>query len=264
MKKTLSLLLLSLLLPLSSCVSSKKVQTNELPFAKVYTAAWMQRSAEYEALCYQAFNGARFYLQQSLELQQEDSKPLAIVTDIDETVLDNSPNAVHLGLQGKLFEPDAWTQWCDMAAADTVPGALMFLKEASAAGVEIFYISNRKEREREGTLRNLQNFGFPNADNRHLILKSDTSNKDERRAKVLEEYEVIIYMGDQLTDFPGYNHMSEVERSAQAIVDTPYFGGHFILLPNPNYGEWESALFNFRRLSPEEQTQVIKSTAKGY
>lgn len=264
MKKLVPLFLLSILLPLSSCVSTKSVQTTELSFAKVYTAAWMQRSAEYEALCYQAFNGARQYLQQSLELRQENDKPLAIITDIDETVLDNSPNAVYLGLQGKLFDSEAWTKWCAMAAADTVPGALAFLKEAANAGVEIFYVSNRKEIERDGTLRNLQKFGFPNADNQHLVLRSNTGNKDERRAKILEVYHVIIYMGDQLTDFPGYNNFSETERSTQAIVDTPYLGGHFILLPNPNYGEWEKALFQYRRLTPEEQTKVIKSVAKGY
>lgn len=253
-----------MLLLLSSCGAQRGVAEKELAFAKVYTAAWMQRSAEYEALCYQAFNGARLYLDQALALSQEGDKPLAIITDIDETVLDNSPNAVHQGLKGEFFDPAEWTRWCDMAVADTVPGAPAFLKYAAGEGVEIFYITNRKNEEREGTLRNLQRYDFPFADNDHLLLKGDTSNKDLRREQVLKDFDVVIYMGDQLTDFPGYKTKSEEQRSKVARDDMGNFGTIYIVLPNPNYGEWEGALFEGRRLDPKAQVEVIKRRAKKY
>lgn len=224
----------------------------------------MQRSAEYDALCFQAFNSARVYLNQSLALEQEDAKPLAIVTDVDETILDNSPNAVHQGKKGELFEPSEWTNWVNRVEADTIPGALSFLQYAADNGVEVFYITNRSEHERQGTLLNLQKFGFPNADNEHLLLKGDTSNKDDRRAQVLSRYEVVIYMGDQLTDFPGYYKSSEGERNAQAQKDSHNFGGMYIVLPNPNYGEWESALSGYKRLDKKQQSELIKAKAKGY
>lgn len=253
-----------LMILLSACGVQKGNVESELPFAKVYTAIWMQRAAEYEALCYQAFNGAKLYLDQTLALAEEGGLPLAIVTDIDETVLDNSPNAVHQGLRGELFDSEEWTRWCAMAEADTIPGALSFLRYAAEEGVEIFYITNRNERERQGTLANLQKYDFPFADDDHLLLKSETSNKDARREQVLKEYDVIIYIGDQLTDFPGYYHASESQRSVKAREDKGQFGGMYILLPNPNYGEWETALFEGHRLTPQQQVDVIKREAKGY
>lgn len=254
----------SLFLLLASCASQRKIAPTELPFAKVYTATWMQRSAEYQALCYQAFNCAKLQLDQSLSLKQEDTKPLAIVTDIDETILDNSPNAVFQGLQGELFSPQEWTNWVNLVAADTIPGARSFLQYAADNGVEVFYITNRNEEEREGTLLNLKKFSFPFANDAHLLLKGNTSNKDERRSEVLSRFEVVMYIGDQLTDFPGYYKASEKDREQFTKRDAQQFGRAFIILPNPNYGEWEAALSGYQKLDTKQQVELIKERSKGY
>ena len=73
-----------------------------------------------------------------------------------------APYEVHQTLQGKGYESDSWYEWSAMIKADTVPGALNFLKYASTKGIEIFYVTNRGERERDFTLKNLQKFNFPN------------------------------------------------------------------------------------------------------
>src|SRR4051812_33137513 len=59
---------------------------------------YTQKSAEYRALAYQAFNTARVQLDADLDKKNlkklpkaERKMPRAIVVDIDETVLDNSP-----------------------------------------------------------------------------------------------------------------------------------------------------------------------------
>src|SRR5262245_8690291 len=57
---------------------------------------FMQKAAEYRALCFQAFNWARRTLEDdektSKKLPKAQRKmPRAVVVDIDETVLDNSP-----------------------------------------------------------------------------------------------------------------------------------------------------------------------------
>ena len=62
-----------------------------------------------------------------------------------------------------------------------MPGALSFLKYASSKGIEIFYVTNRSEKERDVTLKNLQKFNFPNADDAHLFPSTGTSSKEERR-----------------------------------------------------------------------------------
>src|SRR5947199_3055734 len=48
---------------------------------------WQQRSGEYKALCYQAFALAKLRLNEKIALHKNDGLPLAIVTDIDESIL---------------------------------------------------------------------------------------------------------------------------------------------------------------------------------
>lgn len=56
----------------------------------VNATAWMQNAGEYKALTIQAYQLAQIRLAQILT-QEVSEKPRAIVLDIDETVLDNSP-----------------------------------------------------------------------------------------------------------------------------------------------------------------------------
>ena len=67
---------------------------------KLYTSAWIQRSAEYKALCHQAYNIATERL---LAATARGGHRWAIVTDIDETIVDNSANSVHQALKGEDF-----------------------------------------------------------------------------------------------------------------------------------------------------------------
>ncbi|MGV3509167.1 MAG: HAD family acid phosphatase, partial [Sphingobacteriaceae bacterium] len=107
----------------SSCAVKKEpVSAGNLVIdGKIWSALWHQRAAEYKALCFQAYNVAKFRLDKALK--QKHDKPLAIITDIDETVLDNSPNTVSQALVGKDFETEAWYAWTAKASADTIPGS---------------------------------------------------------------------------------------------------------------------------------------------
>jgi len=166
---------------------------------KLFATVFQQQAAEYEALCFQAYNLARLSLDQALK--QPSSKPLAIVTDVDETVLDNSPYAVHRGLQGKDYDAASWGAWVAKAACDTLAGSLSFFNYAKGQGVEIFYVTNRNENEREGTIKNLQRYSFPDADAAHLLLRQSTSTKEPRRQKIAESHEIVMLLGDNLADF---------------------------------------------------------------
>ncbi|HUN02641.1 MAG TPA: HAD family acid phosphatase, partial [Niabella sp.] len=89
---------------LSACYVPKPVVNNQpesalLANGKLWSSLFIQSSAEYDALCYQAYNFAKISLNEALKTPS--AKPLAVVTDIDETVLDNSPYAVHRALEGK-------------------------------------------------------------------------------------------------------------------------------------------------------------------
>jgi len=268
MRKVYALLLLTALL--FACTPQKVVttQTIQVPGlvieGKLYASAFMQRAAEYHALCLQSFNIAHWRMDEILRTNTN-TKPKAIITDLDETILDNSADEVHRDLQGKQFDPVEWNKWTAMAAADTIPGGFSFLKYAASKGVEIFYITNRDEKDREGTLKNLQKFNFPNTDNVHLLVRQNTSSKETRRQQVMADHDVILLLGDNLSDFSSlWDKKTMQERLQNVEQQSNLFGNRFIVLPNPIYGDWESAMYQYKPLSPVQKDSAVRSLLKGY
>jgi 5'-nucleotidase (lipoprotein e(P4) family) len=256
---------------LFSCASQKNlntgtVQQNSLTVGgRLFTSVFQQQAAEYKALCFQAYNIAALRLDQAIG-STVSSKPKAVITDIDETVLDNSPYSVHRALEGKDYESVSWVDWTARAKADTLAGALTFFKYAASKNVEVFYLSNRAEKERVGTLENLKKFGFPNADDAHLILKTDVSSKEGRRQKITETYDVLLLIGDNLADFSSLFDKKPTAERTQNVQSIAYeFGKKFIVLPNANYGDWESALYYYDyKRTPAQRDSILKSVLKNY
>jgi len=259
------------LLFLSACTTTTQVATspasttqsgNIVVDGKLFATLFQQRAAEYRALCFQAFNIARLRLD---NYNAPGTKPRAIVTDIDETILDNSPYEAHQVLQGKDYDPVSWKQWTDKASADTLPGAASFLKYAASKGVTIFYITNRNESERATTLKNLQKFGLPNADDMHLMPRKDTSSKELRRKAVLATHDIVMLMGDNLADFSNlFDKKSADDRMRNTNFSTADFGNRFIVLPNPVYGDWEPVLYNYKKYTAAQKDSVLKIMLKTY
>lgn len=244
----------------------------------LWGSVFQQKAAEYEALCFQAYNAARWKLDATLAgggtaaagtgggatANAGGALPLAIVTDIDETLLDNSPYAVHQALAGHTYNDSSWIVWTAKAACDTVPGALSFLKYAASKGVDIYYITNRQEVERSPTLQNLQKWGFPEADNQHLILRAvgTPSSKETRRQAVAQTHNIIMLLGDNLTDFAAlWDRQPVADRKARVESNASLFGSTFIVLPNPVYGDWEGAMYNYHypKTSAEKATILVDS-----
>lgn len=218
--------------------AEKDIPPREYSIAAVL---WQQHSGEYRALAYQAFNLARLQLDEILSKNRTSSKPLAIVTDIDETILDNSP---YSGKQIELEEdyvPERWTEWVDRKEAKAIPGALDFFNYAKSKNIEIFYITNRDQDQEQATLQNLKSAGFPDADSSHLLLRRETSGKKARRALVAENHEIVMLLGDNLSDFSSAFENKSTEarnRSVDSLKNS--FGSRFIILPNAIYGDWET------------------------
>lgn len=246
--------------PASQTSSSTILQ----PYGPAWAALWQQKAAEYKALCFQAYNIARIRVDESLS--QSATLPLAIVTDIDETVLDNSPYTVHTALKGEGYAEKTWMEWTAKAIADTVPGALSFLQYAAAKGIHVFYITNRAEAERAVTLQNLQRWHFPDADNEHLLLKTTTSGKEIRRQQVAQTHKIILLMGDNLSDFTAIFDKQPVDKREQVTQQSAAdFGNRFIVLPNPMYGDWLPAMFqyNYKR-TPGEIDSLLRGALRDY
>ena len=149
MMKKIILMAISLI-PLLSC-------SQQISPARDFTNAvlWQQGSGEYRALAFQAYNYARLSLKEAL-WEQANSRPNCVIVDVDETVLDNSAFQGQQIKKGISYDPVDWTKWTSLAAADTVPGALSFLKFAASKGVETFYVTNRDQADYAATLKNLK------------------------------------------------------------------------------------------------------------
>lgn len=243
---------LGLLLALTGFVScaSHSVNQDHLEMATL----WTQKSGEARAISYQAFNFAKRLLNDSL--RKASKKPRAIVVDVDETVVDNSPFQA-MGILKNTSYPVGWREWIDAASAKAIPGAVEFLSYASKKGVEVFYVTNRKVIGKEPTLKNLRDLGFP-VKNENVMLRTKTSSKKARRDLIRKKYNIVLLMGDNLGDFTELFDIDDLEKRNN-LVDSMQkeFGKKFIVLPNAMYGAWEGAVYegNFR-LSPEKKREV--------
>ena len=263
-----------ILLSLSSCKNlsntTNSLTASEHPDVESYSLLgilWQQNAAEYRALCYQAFNTAKLQLDTALKENATSNKPLAIITDIDETILDNSPYQAARGKAGKPYTSESWKKWENLEKAASVPGAIDFLNYANTQNVTVFYISNRKEANQKSTFRNLQKVDAPNADTTHIFLKQTGVDKEVRRQKVLANYDVVLYLGDNLSDFSEiFDDQTTEKRNKLSDSLQKEFGNTFIVLPNPMYGAWQTdgiyeSNYNW---SPAQKDSIIRSKLNGY
>ena len=233
--------------------------TRDLNEQLVMATLWMQASAEFRALSHQAFNVAHMQLDKALAAHKG-NKPLAIAVDVDETILDNTAYEAYLIGNDFGYSSKTWVPWMNAAEATAMPGAVEFLNYAASKGVHVFYITNRKEAGKEGTLRNLKALGFPYVDETHLLMRVKSSSKEARRQAVLEKYDVALMMGDNLNDFSDDFYKKSVdERFAATDKHKDKWGTEWIVLPNPTYGAWEGAVYNGNwKASAAEKDQMRK------
>lgn len=231
----------------SSCSTGKQFTTDVVetqPSVREYSVQsvmWQQNAAEYRALCYQAFNLAKLRLDHFLEAEQVDDRSLAIITDIDETVLDNSPYNAKLIEEDKEYTQETWEEWTNQANAKAIPGAVEFLNYAASKGVSVFYITNRLVDEEHATIENLEKEGFPYATPEYLMLRSTESAKQTRFDKVANAFNVVMFLGDNLGDFSSeFAVPSTSKRNELTDNLKERFGMDYIVLPNPMYGDWET------------------------
>jgi 5'-nucleotidase (lipoprotein e(P4) family) len=258
-----AMLMVTLLLTVSTptTADSESYTTQDLNEQLVMGTVWYQKSAEMRAISYQAFNMARLVFDMDLE-EVASAQKRAVVVDIDETVLDNSP--YEAGIVGKdSGYPTGWAEWIDAAEAEPLPGAVEFCNYVVEKGADVFYLSNRKaESEQEATMKNLKAWGFPQVIDTHMLLKEDTSDKEPRRLQVRAGHRIVLMIGDNLNDFDNIFRKKGVDERL-AAVDTVKddFGTKFIVLPNPMYGDWEGAVYDYNwKMSPKEKSDTRKSS----
>ncbi|HYW95241.1 MAG TPA: 5'-nucleotidase, lipoprotein e(P4) family [Bacteroidales bacterium] len=245
MKSVLSVMAVTVFLFSCTTLQDKKAKDPVMSIAQiddfqVLATLYNYFAAEYKALAFQAYNTATMQIDE-YHRQMPDAENLAVVVDIDETLLDNSP------YQAKMIQLDAsydscWNTWCNLSAARPVPGSVECLNHADSLGFNIFYVSNRKDQYvREGTIKNLKALGFPQVTPQHLYLREKTSDKEARRKTISGNYNIVLLIGDNIGDF--YEDTSLFSKRDSTVLANKYeFGHKFIVLPNAMYGNWPASL----------------------
>ncbi|WHY68248.1 5'-nucleotidase, lipoprotein e(P4) family [Neobacillus sp. SuZ13] len=227
---------------------------------------WFQKAGEAKGLYYQGYNIGKMRLDEIFSKKRSKNalKP-AIVLDIDETILNNSPHQAWYVLAGRKI-PFNWNEWFKRAEAKPLPGAIEFLQYAKSLGVEIFYISNRYESQKDATIKNLQSVGAPQADVDHvLLIQPGEVGKETRRHQVAKTHEILLLFGDNLGDFSGFDKLSVTKRNQAVDKYRDEFGKKLILFPNPMYGDWEGAIYNYNyKISDEEKIKLRRKLLEIY
>lgn len=245
--------------------------------------AWMQTAAEYDAQNLMVYAAARVALDAALADPARDALPAderarsgkdprtlppAIILDIDETVLENTPFNVDLmhrpidpGLPVEDFRrafDQRWVAWVRRAEAPRMGGAKAFLDHAASRGVAIRYITNRacapgdpSMCEEEPTCRNLVEQGLPLADcENDVILRYEQApyledaEKGSRRVEVGREFRVLLMLGDNLGDFLDGIAVDAAARERLVCAAEAHWGVDWFMLANPLYGSWPRAAEN--------------------
>lgn len=246
--------------------------------------AWVQTAEEYHLIAGQTFRAALAELDRAIKTpgwdalvpderaNPADGLPPAIIVDIDETVLDNSPYQARLVRDGGSYNEVTWDAWVREGKARPVPGSLEFAQAAAARGVTIFYVSNRAAHLNEATVANLKAVGFPIASDEQFLglgfyvdgCEQHGSEKTCRRQHVGRTHRVLMQFGDQIGDMVTIDANTPAGRKQALRPWLAWFGERWFVLPNPTYGSWEPALFNNAWELPATERRQRKLDALNY
>lgn len=226
----------------------------ELRNSLLWAVAWKQTAAEFFALCHQAYNIARLRLDLTLAARISSSRPLAVITDMDDTILHAGSYWGHLVNENREFFDDAiWDEWLPNNLVTAVPGAIDFFDYCATRNVSVFYVTSRDQGEAtfDYALAQLRELGFPGAEADRLYVFRDTSNKTPAREEISADFDIALTIGDNLNDYRRDYYVTGVdERLALMERDRDHWGRDFIILPNPTDGHWVRAIFGDSEPAP--------------
>jgi len=250
------------------------VRAQEAPSDLLLATLWTQRSVEFKGNALTVYALARIRLDQGLAdktwtaapaEQKGDfaNLPPAVILDVDETVLDNSPYQVWMMKNGKTFSTKTWNEFCDAQISRAIPGAVEFTKYADSKGVKLFYVTNRGTEVEKSTRENMEKLGFPMGGNVDTFLMQNEkpdwgSAKGTRRAVIAKDYRVVLNIGDNFGDFVDRYRTSEAERQKAFDEDKDRFGREWLMIANPTYGSFDTAPYGHDFKKPLEEQRKAK------
>ena len=242
---------------------------------------WTQTSIERRAVCLQAYEIATLRLDEALRDRSWTASaeqaaidpakwrdlPPALLIDVDETALDNSPYEARRIRDGLGHSPERFEAWVREGKATALPGAVEFTKEARAKGVAVLYLTNRSIEMEPPTRANLESVGFPLDSGDDAVVsrgeldESGAADKGERRKQLAAKYRIVLLVGDDLGDFLANPRTKLEERERMVAAYSEWWGRRWIVLPNPSYGSWEDSLLGADRVAAADVRRKKKLAA---
>ncbi|MBU3029032.1 5'-nucleotidase, lipoprotein e(P4) family [Paracoccus marinaquae] len=210
------------------------------PHEHAVAIRYQQRSAEVRALQRQSYALATLRLRDAVAANGGSGAGLAVVSDIDETILDNSAVMAHAMVQGRRDNVETWKLWEREGDPHLIPGAADFFALADRLGVTIFYVSDRFNENKLATIATLSRLGLPQVSADHVQLFGPP--KAERRAAIERNHRIVLQLGDTLHDFHGAFAGVTLEDQHRLTEDhAGRFGEDWIVFPNAAHGTWMEA-----------------------
>lgn len=153
----------------------------------------------------------------------------AVILDVDETILDNSDSEKPRALSGKPDDDKSWDVWVEQRKAPLLPGAKAFIDTVHGElKGRIVLVTNRPQARCGATEDNLRAHQLKY--DQILCDGVGDGNKNERFRSVTDTFNVLLWVGDNIRDFPGLTQ--------QNSGDPSQFGKRYFVLPNTMYGSW--------------------------
>jgi len=200
--------------------------------------------AEFRAAVIQTYRAAGRELERLAEVLVPGA--WAVVLDVDDTVLSNAPFERKLAAAtggGMTFDRALWNAWVERRAAAPLPGAVAFVERVRELGGVVALVTNRSPEGCPATEDNLRARGVPY----DVILCRPRGSDGEKEPRFeslragtaaggLPPLEIVMFVGDNIGDFPGLDQ--GLRRAPEAAFEE--FGALYFVVPNPMYGSWES------------------------
>lgn len=248
---------------------------------KIDAVLWVQTSSEFAAATIATYANATTALQRIVADSPTGVDRMAVVMDVDQTILDSSGYHAQNILDDARHQAETLDRYFVLRESAAIPGAVNFIKAGRDLGVYIFFITNRTYRERAGnsgdcpqkedTLANLRQIGAE-AGAGALFLKGErvperclnflsdrerqegrwtAADKTSRCQCVALDHDIVMQIGDQLGDFIGGLRNTTPE-SRRVLVEQykENWGKTWFMIPNPTSGSWLNLLQPEKRLHP--------------
>ena len=230
---------------------------------------WVKHAAEYQAITAQVYRNAEqalsgFIADKSWSAMPEQGDaahlPPAVILDVDETVVSNVDFQLTFERPFANHKLDEWSSNYDSLP---IAGVRRFVETARAAGVTVFFVTNRPCERIKGvdnvcpqkgtTIDDIYEVGIA-VEPEYVMLSGEQPGWDRekivRRKVIAENFRVIMLIGDDFGDFvtcarkkvvaPCTVSATRASRAEDLRKYDKYWGAGWFILPNPMHGSWTS------------------------